>query len=177
VSRTGEEEKSWLLDIKKYFQIYDYSSNMKVRMAIYNLKGKYSIWWKYLNLDKGIKDKKMECEEFKKYFKKEYLSKSYYERKTKEFYELKLGKMSMEDLITNFLELLRFAPYIKDEKVKFQMFLICLPHSYKDIIEFDNPKKLNEVLRKDRICYEQYKRRSCNPKTWRGKKLEKLNQR
>jgi hypothetical protein len=39
-SRTGEEVEAWLLDIKKYFQIYNYSSNMKVRIAIYNLKGK-----------------------------------------------------------------------------------------------------------------------------------------
>ena len=42
-SKTGEEAEAWLLDIKKYFQIYNYSSNMKVCMAIYNLKGKASI--------------------------------------------------------------------------------------------------------------------------------------
>jgi hypothetical protein len=30
----------------------------------------------------------MEWSDFKKYFKKQYLSESYYERKTKEFYEL-----------------------------------------------------------------------------------------
>ena len=47
-SKTGEEAKAWLLDIKKYFQIYNYSSNMKVRMAIYNLKGRDNIWWKYM---------------------------------------------------------------------------------------------------------------------------------
>ena len=29
-SKTGEEAKAWLQDIKKYFQIYNYSSNMKV---------------------------------------------------------------------------------------------------------------------------------------------------
>jgi hypothetical protein len=33
-SRTGEEEEAWLLDIKKYFQIYNYSNNMKVKMSI-----------------------------------------------------------------------------------------------------------------------------------------------
>jgi hypothetical protein len=48
-SRTGQEVEAWLLDIKKYFRIYNYSSNMKVRMAIYNLKGKASIWWQDLN--------------------------------------------------------------------------------------------------------------------------------
>jgi len=29
-SRKGEEVEAWLLDMKKYFQIYNYSSNMKV---------------------------------------------------------------------------------------------------------------------------------------------------
>jgi hypothetical protein len=111
-SRTGEEVEAWLLDIKKYFQIYNYSSNMKVRMAIYNLKGKASIWWQDLKLAKGLKEKWMEWSDFKKYFKKQYLSEIYYERKTKEFYELRLGQMTMEDLINKFLELLRFVPYI-----------------------------------------------------------------
>jgi hypothetical protein len=119
-SRTGEEVEAWLLDIKKYFQIYNYSSNMKVRMAIYNLKGKASIWWQDLKLAKGLKEKQMEWSDFKKYFKKQYLSESYYERKTKEFYELRLGQMTMEDLINKFLELLRFVPYIQEDKVKIQ---------------------------------------------------------
>ena len=88
---------------------------------------------------------------------KKYLSESYYERKTKEFYELKLGQMTMEDLINKFLELLRFVPYIKKEKVKVQQFLSCLPQSYKDRIEFENPKTLDEVFRKERLCFEQYK--------------------
>jgi hypothetical protein len=56
-SRTGEEDEAWLLDIKKYFQIYNYTNNMKVKMAIYNLKGKSSIWWEDLKLAKGLKEK------------------------------------------------------------------------------------------------------------------------
>ena len=71
---------------------------MKVQMEIYNLKGKASIWWKDLNILHGIKEKNMEWAKFKKLFKKQYLSKSYYERKTKEFYELILGQMTMEDV-------------------------------------------------------------------------------
>ena len=78
-SRIGEEVEAWLLDIKKYFQIYNYSSSMKVRMAIYNLKGKANIWWQDLKLAKGLKEKQMEWS----YFKKWYLYESYYEIKTK----------------------------------------------------------------------------------------------
>ena len=42
------------------------------------------------------------------------MSESYYERKTKEFYELKLNQMTMEYLINIFLDLLWFVPYIKE---------------------------------------------------------------
>ena len=93
---------------------------MKVRMAIYNLKGKANIWWQDLKLSKGLKEKHLEWSNFKMYFKKQYLLESYYERKTKEFYELRLGQMAMEDLINKFLELQRFVPYICEDKLKIQ---------------------------------------------------------
>jgi len=63
-SITGEEAESWLLDINKYFHIYNYSSNMKVKLVIYNLKGKANIWWKDLKLSKGLKEKNMEWANF-----------------------------------------------------------------------------------------------------------------
>jgi hypothetical protein len=56
---------------------------MKVRMAIYDLKGKPNIWWKDLKLAMGVKEKQLEWCDLKKYFKKQYLYESYYERKTK----------------------------------------------------------------------------------------------
>ncbi|MCZ2221966.1 retrotransposon gag domain-containing protein, partial [Corynebacterium pilbarense] len=80
-----------------------------------------------LKLAKGLKEKELEWSDFKKCFKKQYLSESYYERNTNEFYELLLGQMIMEDLINKFPELLRFVPYIQEDKVKIQRFLSCLP--------------------------------------------------
>ena len=44
----GEEVESCLSRIKKYFQIYNYSNQLKARMAIYNLTGKEDIWWQDL---------------------------------------------------------------------------------------------------------------------------------
>jgi hypothetical protein len=84
--------------------------------------------------------------------------------------------MTMEDLINKFLELLRFVPYIREDKVKIQHFLSCLPQSYKDRIEFDNPKSLSEVFRKARMCYDQYKQWVEFPKAWKDKKQERMNQ-
>jgi hypothetical protein len=39
-----------------------------------------------------------------------------------EFFELKLGSMTMEEYEKKFLELLRYVDFIKDEKVKIQYF-------------------------------------------------------
>ena len=96
---------------------------MKVRMEIYNLKGKANIWWQDLNISHGLKEKNLEWPEFKK----QYLLEKYYERKTKEFYELKLGQMTMEDIINKILHLLHFVSYIIDENVKIKQFLSFLP--------------------------------------------------
>ena len=41
--KTGQEAESWLLGIKNYFQVHDYSGNMKARVAIFNLNGRASI--------------------------------------------------------------------------------------------------------------------------------------
>ena len=122
--------------MKKYFQIYNYSNQLKSRMAIYNLIGKAYIWWQDPKRVKCIREKKFNWNTFKKYFKKKFLSEQYYEERAKEFYELKLGTMNMKELNSKFLSLLEYVPYIVDEKPKVQRFLSCLPYHIKDIIEY-----------------------------------------
>ena len=39
----AEEAKDWLSRMKTYFQIYNYSDELKAKMAIYNLTGKLDI--------------------------------------------------------------------------------------------------------------------------------------
>ena len=46
----GEEFESWLSGMKEYFQIYNYSNQLKARMDIYNLSGKADIWWQDLKI-------------------------------------------------------------------------------------------------------------------------------
>ena len=103
---------------------------------------------------KKLKEKYVTWRTFKKYFKTKFLSEQYYEERAKEFYELRLGSISMKEL-SKFLSLIRYVPYIIDEKPKIQRFLSCLPFSFKDIIEYANPKTLEEVMSKDKLCYEQ----------------------
>ena len=82
----GEEVESWLSRMKKYFQICNYSNQLKARMAIYNLMGKDDIWWKDLKRVKGIREKNINWSTFKKYFKTKFLAEQYYEERAKELY-------------------------------------------------------------------------------------------
>ena len=83
----------------------------------------------------------------------------------------------MEEYANKFLELLRYVRYIKDERVKIQHFLSGLPLSYKDKIEFYEPRTLEEAVRKAKCCYEQSKGKTDYHKAWKDKKNEKFDQR
>ena len=65
--------------------------------------------------------------------------------------------MTMKELCIKFLILLRYVPYIIDEKPKPQRFLNLFPIMFKEWIEYDNPKTLKEVMRKENFCYDRNK--------------------
>jgi hypothetical protein len=142
---------------------------LKARVATFNLNGKASIWWEDLKNVKGIHEEDLSWERFEKYFRKKYLSEKYFDEKTKEFYELKLGQLTIEEYVSRFLELLRYVPYIKAEKEKVQRFISGLPKDYQNRIEFDEPKTLEDTIRKARYCYEQLGHRTEPREGWKQK--------
>ena len=54
------------------------------------------------------------------------MSEIFFDRKVKEFHDIRMGSMTMDSFINKFLDLLHYVPYIKDEKVKIQQFSGCL---------------------------------------------------
>ena len=114
---------------------------------------------------------------FQKYFKQKYLFDRYYDDKIKEFHELKLGQLTMEEYANKFLELLRYVRSIRDDKVKIQCFLSGLPQPYKDKIEFDEPQTIEAAIRKAKYFYDQNKRKPDLPKECKDKKNNKFDQR
>eukprot|EP00253_Pinus_taeda_P002643 PITA_02643 len=77
----------------------------------------------------------------------------------------------MDEFITRFTSLLRYLPYIREEKAKVQRFVSSLPPYTRERIEFDNPKSMDEVIRKARICYQQRKQRGeAAGRKWNEKK-------
>ena len=55
--KKDEDAKTWLLRMRNYFQLHNYSSHAEGRIAIYQLKGKASMWWDQLVQVKHIKEK------------------------------------------------------------------------------------------------------------------------
>ena len=45
--KNGQEAEAWLLGMRKYLQVQDYSGNMKARVSIFNLTRRESIWWEH----------------------------------------------------------------------------------------------------------------------------------
>jgi len=43
--KKDEDFETWLLGMRKYFQLHSYSSHVEGRFSIYQLKGKESMWW------------------------------------------------------------------------------------------------------------------------------------
>jgi hypothetical protein len=62
-----------------------------------------------------IKEKSVTWREIKNNFEKKYLTKIYYDKKMKEFFELKLGSVTIDEYERRFLELLKYVSFIKDE--------------------------------------------------------------
>ena len=76
------------------------------------------------------------------------MSEYYYKEKAKEFYEVRLGAMTRNELCSKFMSLLHYVPYIIYDKKNIHRFLSCFPIMFKEQIEYDNLKTLEEAMRK-----------------------------
>eukprot|EP00253_Pinus_taeda_P001671 PITA_01671 len=170
----GEQEEAaeaWLINMNKYFQLYEYDHNLKARLAIFQLQGKATLWWEEVKIVKGVTEQTITWDNFQNYFKERYLTERFYDEKAREFHDLRLGQQTMDEFITRFTSLLRYVPYIREEKAKVQRFVSNLPPYMRERIEFDNPKSMDEVIRKARICYQQSKQKGeAAGKKWNEKK-------
>jgi hypothetical protein len=132
------------------------------------------MWWDQYVQVQHIDEKKVTWREFKRYFEKKYLTKRYYDRKMKEFFELKLGSMTIDEYERRFLELLKYVPFIKDEHMKIQRYSSGLPSFISDKTQYDDPKTLEETIRRAKCLYDQQRGRPNFQKAWEDKMKSKV---
>eukprot|EP00253_Pinus_taeda_P031475 PITA_31475 len=124
---------------------------------------------------RGIIEQDVTWEKFQGYFKEKYLTERFYDEKAREFHDIRLGQQTIDEFVTKFTSLLRYVPYSREEKAKVQRFVSSLPLTMRERIEFDNPKTMDEAIRKARLCYQQNKSKGENPgKRWTDKRGSKI---
>jgi hypothetical protein len=124
-----------------------------------------------------IYEKKVTWREFKRYFQRKYLNKRYCDKIMKVFFEFNLGSMTIDEYERRFLEQLKYVSFIKDEKVKIQIYLSGLPSFMSDGIQYDDQKTLEENIRMTKCLYDQHKGKTTYQKSWEDKKKSKMEQR
>ena len=67
---------------------------------------------------RSIDDQDVTWDSFQQYFKDKYLIELFYDKKSREFHDLKMGQMTIDEYITKFTSLLHYVPYLRDEKAK-----------------------------------------------------------
>ena len=61
---------------------------MKAQLAIYNLNGKETRWWRYLKHTKKNELREIRWDNLRKIFQEKYMSEMFFDKKVKEFHEL-----------------------------------------------------------------------------------------
>jgi hypothetical protein len=84
--KKDEEAKTWLLGMRKCFQLHNYSSHAEGRIYIYQLKGKASVWCDQLVQVQDVREKNVTWRESKRHFERKYLNRRYYDKKMKELF-------------------------------------------------------------------------------------------
>ena len=92
----------------------------------------------------------------------------------KEFFDLKLGSMTIDEYEKIFLELLKYVPFIKDEIIKIQRYLSGIPSPISDKIQYDDPKTMEETIRREKCLYDHHKGKPTFQKSWEDKKKFKM---
>jgi hypothetical protein len=150
----GAATEAWLENMAMCFALRDYTSNIKVRMAVFQLKGSALLWWKTLlpQLNMAVED--MSWELFEEWFRERYLSEEFIERQLNEFNALRQGGRTVPEYEVRFMELLRYALHLNTEKLKVNRFMLGLNGSLHATIRILMPQTLHNAIQKALIAEE-----------------------
>jgi hypothetical protein len=150
----GAAAEAWLENMAMCFALHDYTSNMKFRMMIFQLKGGALLWWKTLlpQLNMAVEDVSWEL--FEERFRERYLSKEFIERQLNEFNALQQGGRTVPEYEARFMELLRYAPHLNTKKLKVNRFVLGLNDSLCAKVRILMPQTLHDAVQKALIAEE-----------------------
>jgi hypothetical protein len=154
-SLDGAATKAWLENMAMCFKLRDYTSNMKVHMAVFQLKGNTLLWWKVLLLQLNMAVEDVSWELFEERFRERYLSEEFIEHQLNEFNALRQGGRTVPEYEAHFMELLRYAPHLNTEKIKVNRFMFDINGGLREKVMILMPQTLHDVVQKALIVEEE----------------------
>jgi len=147
--------EAWLENMVICFALCDYTSNMKVCMVIFQLKGRALLWWKMLlpQLNMAIEDVSWEL--FEEWFRDRYLSEEFIEHQLNEFNALRQGGRTVPEYEAQFMDLLWYAPHLNKEKIKVNRFVFGLNGNLRAKVRILMPQTLHDAVPKALIVEEE----------------------
>jgi hypothetical protein len=136
------------------FALRDYTSNMKVHMAVFQLKGSALLWWKTLLPQLNLAVEDVSWELFEEQFRERYLSEEFIERQLNEFNALRQGGRTVLEYEARFMDLLRYALHLNTEKLKVNRFVFGLNGSLRAKVRILMPQTLHDAVQKALIVEE-----------------------
>jgi hypothetical protein len=138
--------KEWLENMTMCFALCDYTSNMKVRKTVFQLKGSTLLWWKTLLPQLNMVVEDMSWELFEEWFWERYLSEEFIERQLNEFNALRQGGRTVPEYEARFMELLKYAPHMNTEKLKVNKFVLGLNFNIRVKMSIFMPRTLHDAF-------------------------------
>jgi hypothetical protein len=84
-------------------------------------------------------------------------------------HHIKMVSMAIDEYERRLLELLKYVSFIKDETMNIQRYLSGIPSFISDKIQYDDPKTLEETIRREKCLYDQKKGKPTFQKAWEEK--------
>jgi hypothetical protein len=137
------------------FALCDYTSNMKVCMVVFQLKGSALLWWKTLLPQLNMVVEDVSWELFEERFWERYLSDEFIECQLNEFNALRQGSRTVPEYEARYMELLRYAPHLNTEKLKVNKFVFGLNFNIRVKVRILMPQTLHDAVQKALIAEEE----------------------
>jgi hypothetical protein len=147
--------EAWFENMAMCFALRDYTSNMKVRMAVFQLKRSAILWWMTLLPQLNMAVENVSWELFEERFRERYLLEEFIERQLNEFNVLRQGGHMVPEYEAHFMELLRYALHLNTEKLKVNRFVFGLNGGLRAKVRILMPQTLHDVIQKALIVEEE----------------------
>ncbi|XP_075515721.1 uncharacterized protein LOC142550531 [Primulina tabacum] len=150
-NESGEKAAGWLKSINHLFNLLEYSQDIKLKLAIYQLKDRAQLWWEAT--EEAMKDSGeiITWDAFCAHFTQEYAPPSYYAAKEEEFNQLVQGNKSVVEYASQFSALLPYVPHVaRNDQAKLSRFLHGLQRTVHTLVMTGSPNTYIQAVEKEK---------------------------